>query len=57
MNSAFSKIMGCSIQDPNFVKTLVQHRLFLKLKQLAQSKFIPERICGEVYNRIPVFRL
>ena len=48
MNSAFSKIMGCSIQDPNFVKTLVQHRLFLKLKQLAQSKFIPERICGEV---------
>ena len=30
MNSAFWKIAGCALQGPNFIKTLVQHRLFSK---------------------------
>ena len=52
MSSDFWKIACCVLQDRNLIKILVQYRLFFQnslLRELGHSKFIPERICGDVF--------
>ena len=43
---------------PQPCKNLVQHTLFFQsslLRELGHSKFIPERLCGDVQGRVAVF--
>ena len=54
MSSAFCKVAGCLLPARN----LVNHTLFFQsslLRELGHSKFIPERLCGDVQGRVAVF--
>ena len=60
MSSAFCKIVGCPLQGSNFIKILVQHRIFFQnflLKTIGIFQIYSGKNLWWTQSRVAIFRL